>query len=139
MMGVGGEFALRLLFTKYSKFCLNMFWEIVGLRGRWLVSLKSLSTIKKGTSPFDFQSIEPFSYDNTFYINLIFPGGCHPQRPIIRPLNYVEQNPYLKILIGFMWGNGGRERGLVALQSLSTIKKGTSPFNFKSNESFLKF
>ena len=35
-----------------------------------------------------------------------------------------------------MMGVGG---GLVALQSLSTIKKSTSPFNFQSNELFYKF
>jgi len=29
--------------------------------------------------------------------------------------------------------------GLVALQSLSTIKNGTNPFNFQSNEPVLKF
>jgi hypothetical protein len=38
-------------------------------------------------------------------------------------------------------GKGGLKMGggLIALQSLSTIKKGTSPLNFQSNESFLKF
>ena len=36
-------------------------------------------------------------------------------------------------------GNGGCGKGLVALQSLSTIKKGTRPFNFQSNEPFLEF
>ena len=30
-------------------------------------------------------------------------------------------------------------RGLAALRSLLTNKKGTSPFNFQSNEPFLKF
>jgi hypothetical protein len=46
----------------------------VGLRGG-LVALHSLSTIKKGTNPFNFQSNEPFLsfYDNTFYKNLICP------------------------------------------------------------------
>jgi hypothetical protein len=33
----------------------------------------------------------------------------------------------------------GVRGGLFALKSLSTIKKGTSPLNFKSNESFFKF
>ena len=32
----------------------------------------------------------------------------------------------------------GVEGGLVALQSLLTVRKGTSPFKFQSNESFLK-
>ena len=31
------------------------------------------------------------------------------------------------------------EGGLVALQSLSTVKKGTSPFNSQSNEALSKF
>jgi hypothetical protein len=31
----------------------------------------------------------------------------------------------------------GVRGGLIALQSLSTIKKGTSPLNFQSNDSFL--
>ena len=35
-----------------------------------------------------------------------------------------------------MMGVGG---GLVAIQSLSTVKKGTNPLNFQSNETFLKF
>jgi predicted transcriptional regulator len=33
----------------------------------------------------------------------------------------------------------GVEGVLIAFQSLSTIKKGTSPLNFQSNESFAKF
>ena len=39
------------------------------------------------------------------------------------PFNYVEQNGCLKILIGCVWGNDGRGRGLVALQLLLTIKR----------------
>ena len=35
-------------------------------------------------------------------------------------------------MVGMAWG-------LVALQSLLTIKKGTNPFNFQSNELFLNF
>ena len=66
---------------------------------------------------------------------------CPPQKDIFYvKINYAEQTVYLKILIGRIWGNDGRgEGGLVALQSLSTIKKGTSPLNFQSNEPFLKF
>ena len=67
-------------------------------------------------------------------------GECPPQKDIFYlEINYAEQNGYLKILIGSVWGNdrrGGRE--LVTLQSLSTIKKGTSHFNFQSNEPFLE-
>ena len=55
------------------------------------------------------------------------------------PLNYFEQNGYLKILIGYVWENVGRGRVLVAFQSLSTIKKGTSHSNFQLNEPFSKF
>ena len=55
------------------------------------------------------------------------------------PVNYAEQNDYLKISIGCVWGMGGRGRGWVALQSLLTNIKGTSPFNFLSNEPYLKF
>ena len=51
-------------------------------------------------------------------------------------LAYAEQNGYLKILIGCVWGNDGRG-GIVALKSLSTIKKDTSPLNFQLN--VLKF
>ena len=39
-------------------------------------------------------------------------------------------------MFGQMVSVGG---GLVALQSLLTIKKGTSPFNIRSNELFSKF
>ena len=41
------------------KFWLNVFGEKVGGRGG-LVALKSLSTIKKGSRPLNFQSNEPF-------------------------------------------------------------------------------
>ena len=58
---------------------------------------------------------------------------------ICRTFNYGEQNGYLKILIRCVWRNGGCGRGLVALQSLLTIKKGTNPFNVQSNELFSKF
>ena len=53
-------------------------------------------------------------------------------------INYAEQNGYLKILIGCIWRGVGWG-GLVALQSLSTIKMGTSHSNFQSNELFSKF
>ena len=68
-------------------------------------------------------------------------GERPSQKDIFYPkINYAEQNDYLKILIGRIWGNDGRGGAwLVALQSLSTIKKGTSPLNFQSNEPVLKF
>ena len=66
-------------------------------------------------------------------------GECPPQKHIFYlEINYAEQNRYLKILIGCVWGNDGRG-GLVALQSLSNIKKGTSRSNFQSNEPFSNF
>ena len=53
--------------------------------------------------------------------------------------NCVELNGYLKILIKCVWENGRRWRGIVVVRSVSTVKKGTSPFNFQSNEPFSKF
>jgi hypothetical protein len=51
-------------------------------------------------------------------------GGEFILKDIISgPFKYVEQNGYLKILIGYVWGYGGRGRGLFALQSLLTIKR----------------
>ena len=52
------------------------------------------------------------------------------------PFNYAEQNGYLEILIGCVGEKVSVWGGLIILQSLSTIKKGTSLFNFQSNESF---
>ena len=68
-------------------------------------------------------------------------GEYPPQKHIFYlKINYAEQNGYLKMLIGCISGNDGRGGGgLVALQLLSTIKKGTSPLNFQSNEPVLKF
>jgi len=53
--------------------------------------------------------------------------------------NYVEQNGYLKIELDEFGGLVTQGEGLVALQSLSSIKKSTSPFNFQLNEHFSKF
>ena len=72
-----------------------------------------------------------------------FLGGALILKDIIsRPLNYAEQNGYLKILIRcvlVIYGCCGGGGGLVALQSLLTNKKDTSPSNIQSNEPFLKF
>ena len=64
-------------------------------------------------------------YDHPFYMNLIClkgitynpgPKGCGEivilKDRISGPFNYVEQNGYLKILFGCVWGNGGRGRGV---------------------------
>ena len=67
-------------------------------------------------------------------------GGVVILKDIIsKLLNCFKENGYFKILIGCVWENGGRGRGLVALQSLLTIRRGTSSLNFQSNEPFLKF
>ena len=70
------------------------------------------------------------------------PEGCRGvvilKRIIFELFNYVEQDGHLKISIGCFWVYSGSGRGLVALQSLLTVKKGTNPSNFQSNESFLK-
>ena len=92
-----------------SEFWLDVFGEMMGVIGA-LFALQSLSTIKKGTSPFNFQSNEPFwsFYDNAFNKNLICPQGItyNPctegsegviilKDLISRTFNYVEQNGYL--------------------------------------------
>ena len=64
---------------------------------------------------------------------------CHPQRHDFRIFIYIEQNDYLKILIGGVWKNGGCGRGLVALQLFRLLKKGTIHFTFESSEPFFKF
>jgi hypothetical protein len=68
-------------------------------------------------------------------------GEYPPQKYIFYlEINYTEQNGYLNIFIGCVWGNDGLGGGgVVALQSLSTIKKGTIRLIFQSNELFLKF
>ena len=43
-----------------SKFWLDKFWELMGMGGG-LVTLQPLLINKNGTSPFNFQSNEPFS------------------------------------------------------------------------------
>jgi hypothetical protein len=50
------------------KLLLDVFEETVGVEGD-LVAIQSLLNIKKGTSPLNFQSHEPFwsFYENTFY------------------------------------------------------------------------
>jgi hypothetical protein len=97
---------------------------MIGVR-EGLGAFQSLSTIKNGTSPFNFLLKEPFSsfYDKAFKENLIRPrgktynpcledcGGNVLLKGIIsRTFNYVEQNGYLKILIERVRGNGERGR-----------------------------
>ena len=88
-----------------SKFWLDAFRGIMGVGGG-LGALQSLSTIKKGTSPLNFHSNEPFwsFYDNSFYKNFIcLPGITYNPCPegcggifivkdlISRTFNYVEK------------------------------------------------
>ena len=51
-------------------------------------------------------------------------------------LNEMAISKFRLDVFGEIVGVGG---GLVALISLSTIKEGTSPLNFQSNETFLEF
>ena len=53
-------------------------------------------------------------------------------------LNDLEQNIYLKILIGCVWENSRRKRGVSCPPSLSTIEKSTSPLNFQTNVPFFE-
>ena len=88
----------------------------------------------------------------TLFISLIYPQGIiYNACPegyegliilkyiISGPFNYAEKDGHLKILTGCFWGNDGRGRGLITLQSLPNIKKGTSPSNSQSNKPFPRF
>ena len=98
--------------------------------GSWFAALQLLSTVEKDTDTFNFQSNELFSkflrqqkaiskfLSDAFRENT----RCRAYLPSFKdtisgPFNYVERNGYFKILIGCVWGNGGRGGGLVALQS----------------------
>jgi hypothetical protein len=66
-------------------------------------------------------------------------GECPPQKHILYlEINNAEQNVYLQISIGCVWENDWREGGIVAVQLLSTNKKGTGTLDFQSNEPLLK-
>ena len=54
-----------------------------------------------------------------------------------RPFNYSEKMAISKFWLDLFGDIVGVKEGLVALQSLLTIKKASSPFSFKSNELFL--
>ena len=62
-----------------------------------------------------------------------------PTHIISRSFNYAEQNGYPKICVRFVLGINGSGEGLVTLQLILSIRKGTSPFHFQSNEPFSKF
>jgi len=142
--------------TTLKKIAISKFWsevsgEMMGVRGH--SASVHFRLFKRALALSIFSRIVSFWSDNdhTFNKNLLCPQGITynlcPEgwgAVILKDIvswtfNYVEQNGYLKIFIGCFLRNGGRGRGLVALLSLSTIKKGTSCFNFWSNEPFLKF
>ena len=91
-------------------------------------------------------------YDNVFYKILICPQGItyNPclegsrgvfilKDLVSRTFNYVNKMAISKFSFEVFGEKVGVRGGLVSLHSLSTIKKGTSPLNFQSNERFLKF
>ena len=115
-----------------SKFWLDVFGEMVGVEGV-LTAFQLLSTIKRTITLSISNPMSPFwsFYDNAFYENLICPlgitynpcpEGCEGvvilKDLISRTFNYAEQNGYLKILIGCVWGEGGREMGAICPQSI---------------------
>ena len=61
--------------------------------------------------------------------SLIIPKGI-----VIGPFNYAESNSYLKFFDHMSLLGKGRERGLKALRSFWTLKKGTRASYFLSNE-----
>ena len=95
--------------------------------GGGLVPLQSLLTIKKGISPLNLQSNEPFLkfLQQWFLYKSYMPPG-HNLQPwpwrlwgslllkkhnFFVEINYAEQNGYLKILMGCVWENDGRGGG----------------------------
>jgi hypothetical protein len=112
----------------YLKILIGVFWEMVGVRGG-LVALQSVSTsLLKRALPLsisNWMSLFWSFYDNFFHKKHYMPPG-HTLQPlpwgvwgffilkiiISWNVNYVEENAYLKILIGCVWGNGGRENGV---------------------------
>ena len=107
--------------------------------------------LKKSTRAFDYQANEPPSevYTSTLskpckplgYNSQPLPRGLlgavilKDLIPIFFGTKYLSQNFWLDVF-GEMMGMGGE---FVALQSHSTIKRGTSSINFQLNELFLKF
>ena len=97
--------------------------------------------IKKGTRTSDYESNEPPPKITRSPLSYPCPerwGMCRPEDIIFGPFNYVKPNSYqnfYRMCLGKWWA----WEGLVTLQSLSTIKKGTGSFNLQSNELFSKF
>ena len=133
---------------KLSIRCISGQNEVYGVS-----TLQSLWMLKRTLEHLISNQISPFwrHYDHLFYIYITCPqeityspclegsGRVVSLKDIISGLfNYVEQNESQN-LMGCVWGNGGREKGVVALELLVIIMKGTSPFDFQSNELFSKF
>ena len=114
-----------------SIFLSDAFWEnlrsVCGGGGRGLSILPSFWISERAQKLLISNPISPLRclYDHPFYINLILPQdipynlcseGC--KRNVILkykvsgPFYYVEQNYYLKIWIGCVWGNSGHGRGV---------------------------
>ena len=126
------------------------FGKVHGVVG--VSTLQSLLILKKGIWTSDYKSNEPppkfiqslFLYipylpNHAVQLFLRALGGCHPQRHNFWTFRLFGTKCLHQSFIGCIWGNGSLGMGLVALQSLLTIKKGTHPFNFQSNELFLNF
>ena len=61
-------------------------------------------------------------------------GWRYLQRDGYLDFQLSEKNGNLKIVIERFWEKRGSERGLVAIQSFESLKKGTRTFNFLSNK-----
>ena len=61
-------------------------------------------------------------------------GHVIPRDIVTGSFNYVEQNDYLTILVRQLRGEKEHGKGMAALQSFWSPKKGTRVFNFRSNE-----
>jgi hypothetical protein len=107
----------------YLKILTGCVWRNGG-HERVLIALQYLSTIKKSTSHFNFNFLKflrqhflqkkPYMPQGITYKPCL--EGCEGNvilKNIFSGLfNNVEQNGYLKILIGCVWRNGGCERGV---------------------------
>ena len=134
-----------------SKFLSDAFRENTSYGGLihclvlWIWNRAVEHIISNQMSPFQsftsFLYIPYFSPGHNLYLLPwgLWGGGFILENMISRPFNYLKQNCYLKILIRSVWENGGRRRGLVALQSLLTIKRALSVSIFNRVSSFRSF
>ena len=67
-------------------------------------------------------------------------AGCSSSKTYSPDLSVtLKKKAISKFLLDVFGKTVGLERGLVALQSLLKVTKGTGPFDFQSNELFSKF